>query len=64
MYNMTLKEIINDAAKNGSVKNVTDAVGYLAGYLDAEHKFSGRVFDAVIVLTAIENAAKEGIIEW
>lgn len=64
MYAKTLREIINDGVKDGTVKNVTDAVGYMAGYLEAEHKFSGRTFDAVIVLTAIENAAKDGIIEW
>lgn len=64
MYGKTLRQIIEDGAKDGTVKNIMDAVGYVAGYLESEQKLSGRTFDAVIVLNAIRDAARDGIIDW
>ena len=64
MYGKTLRQIIADGAKDGTVKNITDAVGYVSGYLESVQKCTGRTFDAVIVLNAIRDAARDGIIDW
>ena len=63
MYNKTIRQIIEEGATytySGEKRNVSDMVSYLRGYLGED----GKTYDAVIVLNAIIDAARDGIIEW
>lgn len=59
----TIRQIIEEGAIltfSGRKRNVSDMVAYMAGYLEN----TGYTHDAVVVLDAILDAARDGIIEW
>ena len=63
MKTKTIRQIIEEGAIvvfTGRKRSVGDMVAYMAGYL--EH--AGGTYDAVVVLDAIIEAARDGIIEW